>query len=70
MEEITLIEESIYGLMWKMELNEKLVVTISAWNDVRAFANRLKNTMGRLYTVNRMRTGRTKLDYLLIRRIQ
>lgn len=67
-EELETIDESIYSLMCKMDLGEKLVVPLCKWNDVRAFANRLKNLMERQYTVNRMRTGRTKMDYLLIRR--
>lgn len=69
-EELKTIDESIYSLMWKMTLGEKMIVTISAWNDVRAYANQLKNRTGKRYTINRIRTERTKTDYLLIRRTE
>ena len=62
------IEESIYGLMWKMDINDKVVVPIEKWNDVRVFAYQLKKKLERQFTVNRMRTGRTKMDFLLIQR--
>lgn len=62
------IEESIYGLMWKMGVNDKVVVPIEKWNDVRVFAYQLKKKLERQFTVNRMRTGRTKMDFLLIQR--
>ena len=62
------IEESIYGLMWKMDINDKVVVPIEKWNNVRVFAYQLKKKLERQFTVNRMRTGRTKMDFLLIQR--
>lgn len=68
MSEKDTIDESVYGLMVKMSVEEKLVVPLCKWDDVRVFAHGLKKKMDRCYTVNRMRTGRTKMDYILIRR--
>ena len=62
------IEESIYTLMCKMAVNEKLVVPIEAWKQTRYYAYDLKDLMDRQYTVHRMHTRQSKMDFLLVTR--
>lgn len=69
-EEPKIINESIYGLMCKMAVGEKLVVPLCAWNPVRSFAQTLKRKVDRRFTVNRMHSSNAKLDFLLIVRTQ
>ena len=61
-----LVEESIYTLMTKMAVGEKIVVPIEAWDQTRCYAYNLKNKMDRQYTVNRMHTRQSKMDFLLV----
>jgi len=69
-EELKTIDESIYGLMCKMAVGEKLVVPLCTWKTVRAFAHGLKKRVDRCFTVNRIHSSRSKLDFLLIVRTQ
>ena len=65
-DEPEVIEESIYTLMTKMAVEEKIVVPIEAWRQTRYYAYNLKNKMDRRYTVNRMHTRQSKMDFLLV----
>ena len=69
-EELKTINESVYGLMCKLAVGEKLVVPLCTWKAVRSFAHGLKKRVDRYFTVNRIHSGKTKLDFLLIIRTQ
>ena len=65
-EEPKVIEESIYTLMTKMAVGEKIVVPLEAWDQTRCYAYNLKKKMDRQYTVNRVHTRQSKMDFLLV----
>ena len=69
MKEPEVIEDSVYMVMCRLAVGEKLVVCLPMWNAVRRYAQFFKTKLGRKYTVHRMHTNRQKLDYLLITRI-
>ena len=68
MENLETINESILSLMRKMKVDEKLVVPISEWDHTRVYASHLKEQTGQQYCVNRMRTDKTKTEFLLVLR--
>lgn len=62
------IDESILGLMKKMDLQDKLVVPIGEVEHARVYANYLKETTDQLYSVNIIGTKKTNSNFVLIRR--
>ena len=68
MKPIEPIEESIYSLMQKMCVGEKIVVPLEAWKKVSGFSTRFKKDMGRQYSIYRMETSRSKVRFVLVTR--
>ena len=63
------VEESMYTLMRHMDIGDRLMVPIANWDLARVYANELKS-FGVKFKVNRMKTDNTKLDFVLVRRIE
>lgn len=68
MENLETIEESIYSLMKKMKVDEKMVVPISEWKHARSYANHMKDKYKMLFLVSKMGTRKTRCDHILITR--
>lgn len=62
------IEESIYNLMKNMKIGEKMVVPLEMARNARSYANYLKENYDLLFSVNRMHSDKTKIDFALITR--
>ena len=52
-----------------MDLNTKLVVPIEQWKLVRSMAHGLKKNFGVKFKVQRMMTPKTKLNLILVERV-
>ena len=63
------VEESIYSVMRKMDKNTKLIVPIENWALARNYAAQLENDFDAEFSVCRMRTNRTKKNFILVERI-
>jgi hypothetical protein len=62
------IEESIYNLMKNMKIGEKMVVPLEMARNARSYANYLKENYDLLFSVNRMHSNKTKIDFALVTR--
>ena len=51
-------------------MNTKLVVPYEQWAMVRSMAHGLKKDFGAKFKVRRMMTPRTKLNFILVKRIE
>ncbi len=63
-------EGSLYSIMRNMDMNTKLVVPYEQWAMVRSMAHGLKKDFGAKFKVRRMMTPRTKLNFILVKRIE
>ena len=61
-------EQSIYTLMREMDSKTKLIVPIEQWALVRNYAGQLKRDFDAQYEIHRIRTARTKLNFILVTR--
>ena len=62
-------EQSMYSIMREMDKNTKLIVPIENWALARNYAAQLENDFDVEFSVCRMRTNRTKKNFVLIERI-
>ena len=62
-------EQSMYSIMREMDKNTKLIVPIENWTLARNYAAQLENDFDVEFSVRRMRTSRTKKNFILIERI-
>lgn len=62
-------EQSMYSIMREMDKNTKLIVSIESWALARNYAIQLENDFDVEFSVRRMRTNRTKKNFILIERI-
>lgn len=63
-------EQSMYTIMREMDTNDKLIVTIDAWNLARNYALLLEKNFEVKFKVRRMQTRNTKRNFILIERIR
>lgn len=59
----------MYSIMREMDKNTKLIVPIENWTLARNYAAQLENDFDVEFSVRRMRTSRTKKNFILIERI-
>ena len=64
------VETSIFTIMKKMDTNTKLIVPIEQWALVRNYALDLEIKLRAKYKVRRMMTPRTKLNLILVERVE
>ena len=62
-------EQSMYSIMREMDKNTKLIVPIESWALARNYAIQLESDFDVEFSVRRMRTNRTKKNFILIERI-
>ena len=62
-------EQSMYSIMKEMDKNTKLIVPIENWALARNYAVQLESDFDVEFSVRRMRTNRTKKNFVLIERI-
>jgi len=62
-------EQSMYSIMREMDKNTKLIVPIENWTLARNYAIQLESDFDVEFSVRRMRTNRTKKNFILIERI-
>lgn len=62
-------EQSMYSIMREMDKNTKLIVPIENWALARNYAIQLESDFDVEFSVRRMRTNRTKKNFILIERI-
>lgn len=62
-------EQSMYSIMREMDKNTKLIVPIENWALARNYAAQLENDFDVEFSVCRMRTNRTKKNFILVERI-
>lgn len=62
-------EQSMYSIMREMDKNTKLIVPIENWALARNYAIQLESDFDVEFAVRRMRTNRTKKNFILIERI-
>lgn len=60
----------MYTIMREMDTNDKLIVTIDAWNLARNYALLLEKNFEVKFKVRRMQTRNTKRNFILIERIR
>lgn len=70
MKKIETTEQSMYTIMREMDPNDKLIVTIDAWNLARNYALLLEKNFEVKFKVRRMQTRNTKRNFILIERIR
>ena len=60
----------MYTIMREMDPNDKLIVTIDAWNLARNYALMLGKNFNVKFRVRRMQTRNTKRNFILVQRIR
>ncbi len=68
MKETETTEQSMYSIMREMDKNTKLIVPIENWALARNYAIQLERDFNVEFSVRRMRTNRTKKNFILIER--
>ena len=68
MKETETTEQSMYSIMREMDKNTKLIVPIENWALARNYAMQLESDFNVEFSVRRMRTNRTKKNFILIER--
>ena len=68
MKETETTEQSMYSIMREMDKNTKLIVPIENWALARNYAIQLESDFNVEFSVRRMRTNRTKKNFILIER--
>ena len=68
MKETETTEQSMYSIMREMDKNTKLIVPIENWALARNYAIQLESDFNVEFSVRRMRTNRTKKNFVLIER--
>ena len=68
MKETETTEQSMYSIMREMDKNTKLIVPIENWALARNYAIQLESDFNVEFSVRRMRTSRTKKNFVLIER--
>ena len=69
MKETETTEQSMYTIMREMDPNDKLIVTIDAWDLARNYALILEKNFKVKFSVKRMQTINTKRNFILVQRI-
>lgn len=60
----------MFSLMKKMDMRSKLMVPLDNWALARNYAGQLQRDFGVKFSVKRMTTSRTKLNFVLIERVE
>lgn len=64
------VEESIYTIMKKMDLNMKLIVPYENWGLVRNYASLLRRDFGVQFETCRLKTKKARLNFVLVTRTE
>ena len=70
MNEIETTEQSMYTIMREMDKRTKLIVPIDNWALARNYACQIECDFDVKFSVRRMRTSRTKKNFILIERVR